>query len=413
MRVIKKTISMITVIRVVIFILIISFCAGLQWHLLQVFNAVGDTIAFNIDNDTADSSLSLIEMNMDRSVSYNILYCLEVLQSPDLPADMKTLWATMSTYFWALLMTLGIALMAAFMLSSLAYGGAMLIDELRKRGKGGWIFSKLFTALIDTIPYILWSILFLSAALSILGHNPASYFAYLQYLLALYLGFGMFLLPFFIQENMRQFHTARHDGVFDGESMSGLSDTRIRLRLLKYRFNRHFFRQVLYASIFMMLFDFSLFSVINTYQEKYLPTVFVQANIYYNENYLPVKNAYGADAFQQLLTAFSEQVTDKHDAYPLVMRLINHPWEMLSASNQEALQRLIAEDPLEITLTVNDDVWDKDSILDQMFLSRNEQNMIFFKALSDYYIFMNVLVLFGLFMIVFLKFDIKKLFYNT
>jgi len=202
--------------------------------------------------------------------------------------------------------------------------------------------------------------------------------------------------------------------------MSGLSDWQIRLRLLHYRFSGAFKRQILYGAIFMMLFDFSLYSIVSTHQPGHTATVFVQGNIYYQKHYreaeIELKLAQSF-SYQELLNAFAAQVPTEHEAQPLAKRLVNRTWEMLDISNRENLQAQLENDEhtFLITITKEDSVesFDQDRLLEQLRLSQKEQEVIFFKHLSNYYIYMNVLVLFGLFMLFFIIFDLRKLFQNA
>ncbi|EDN71543.1 hypothetical protein BGP_0720 [Beggiatoa sp. PS] len=239
----------------------------------------------------------------------------------------------------------------------------------------------------------------------------------------------MFLLPFFVQENTRQFRQARNNGLFDGERMSGLPDWRIRLRLLRYRLLGNFTRQVLYCAIFMMLFDFSFYddeNVKGTYQSahKDKATVFVQAGVYYKgkDGYQGAESFLKADkslsTYRNLLMAFSKQVSPEHSAQPLVKQFLEQPWRILITVNREQLRQLIRTDNLDFSIKLEQKnnqtkIFAKNSFFKNLFLSKNEQNAIFFKYISDYYIYMNVLVLFGMFLLVFSLFDMRKLFQNA
>jgi hypothetical protein len=444
--------------RLLTIVAVLSAFVYFQWPLFQVLEAINDAQVFEnvIGNANIKSGVSLFGAapSIDRGLSDNIFYnFLKDVQPDKNQVDFLTPLAAIKYYFIALLMTLGIALVAALLLSFVAYKTAVWIDDWDVR-RGWWrrALSKFVNYLFDTLPYILWSIVVLWIAVTFYGSYIDYWFSYPTFLFLLYLGFGLFLLPFFVQENVRQFRTARHDGVFIGESMSGLSDKAIRSRLFKYRFWRKIPRQVLYGMIFMMLFDFSLFSVVNSSQPNQTPTVFVQANIHYDA-YLNAKIFSDSSTYRDFLTAFAEQAPVEHQAQPLVKQLLAEPWRILAASNQNELQRLIKNDDHNFEIIIDkgiyQEIWvqeraveefdhkvqertveefdpfqeqaieefdpskPKQRFIEELHLPKHEQDVIFFKYIADYYIYMNVLVLFGLFMIFFLNFDMRKLFHNA
>ncbi len=400
-----KTFLMLTILLIAIGVLLWQ-----QAHLRSVLASVDDAIHNGISCYSAFGQI-------DCKISGNILDHLNQVQSDKTFANNSTLNAINRHYISSLIMTLFIAIFSASILSLLAYRIAMLIDGWEAQHQ--FARASVLEHLFDTLPYILWSIIGLSIAFTILGQNPASEGRYVVFLLLIYLGFGLFLLPFFVQENTRQFRQARNDGVFDGERMSGLSDKRIRLRLLRYRFSSNMARQILYAAIFMMLFDFSLYdgeNVRGSYQLAYTPTVFVQASVYYKRNYQLAELQADSKNYRKLLSAFAEQAPAEHSAQPLVKQLLEQPWQLFVRANQTRLQQLIKQEP-PVSITINSGAqlktYDKNSLLRQLVLSKNEQNAIFFKQISDNHLYMNVLVLFGLFLVVFSLFDLRKLFQNA
>jgi hypothetical protein len=409
-----KTVSKIRLLLVVGIIIAVLGCFGwLQWQIFQVFEAVNDAISFNNSNSNSNSTPG---MSYDYSLSRDILIELKKIQADK--TGLSTLLALNGKYFYALAMTLTLAFFAALVVAFIAYIFAMAIDELEVRGISWW--STFLSSLVDTLPYILWTILFLSLGLSIFGRNPAERQYYYLYLFSLYVGFGWFLLPFFIQEIGRKFRGARHEGVFDGEGMSGLPDWRIRLRLLRYRFGEVFVRQILYCAIFMMLFDFSLYSVVKTYQPEQTPTVFAQGNQYYEGHCRRIKSELDnlSPSYQKLLIAFAEQVPADHSAHSLVKQQISQTWQILATSNRADLQALIENDERTFLITTFDTYgyeysYDEYSLPEALTLSEDEQKVIFFEYLADYYIYMNVLILFILFFVVFMLFDMRKLFENA
>ncbi|EDN71544.1 membrane protein [Beggiatoa sp. PS] len=192
----KKTLLMVVIITVSLLIVLGIF----QWQQKQlhsVFYAVNEAIqsqnAFNKATYSQSKSQpsafgtttkNAPSLHINYKLSGNILGYLNNVQLDKTNAGEATLRAVNKNYLHSLIITLAIAVFSASILSLLAYIIAMQIDGWEAQNK--LIRATFLEYLFDTLPYILWSIIWLSFALTLFGNNPAStgryFFVFVLYL---------------------------------------------------------------------------------------------------------------------------------------------------------------------------------------------------------------------------------------
>lgn len=180
-------------------------------------------------------------------------------------------------YGCQLLPTVGIALLIGGCIVCLCYiiGAVLFFFELSGLS---WL-ARGIEELLDSLPYILWLFPFLPIVLWIAEQG----LSYWWYMAALYLSFGMFLLSFYIRDFYREFKSDYRSGIFDGERVTGTSEWMIYWRLLRFKHIPDVARKIIYTIVFVMLMEYSMFTLLNysTMNDQY--TVFNQGNLYYEQ----------------------------------------------------------------------------------------------------------------------------------
>jgi len=323
---------------------------------------------------------------------------------PGPPAARSALAGINLAYGKQLLFTLAVVLPVAVVLAAFAFVLAFLVEQAERRGWRG--LSGRVVEILDAVPYILWTIPAIFLALVLLRSRPfGGRLPYPLYLALIFLGFGTFLLVFYLRQNRHRIIAQRV--VLDGERMSGIGEVRLFWRLFRFHFAPTTFpRQALYAAVFIMLLDFTFFTILPTHQPGKPSTVFAEGN-YYHELTLHAH----ADAacgrpvcYLQTLERLERSGAGDAQLTAAAQAILSHPGRALDLERRQDLcHRLQAASE---TATAADRTF-LGELAQSLELPGIEQEAIFFQQLAHFYIRLNCCVAFAFFFIVFIVFDAR------
>lgn len=315
------------------------------------------------------------------------------------PLDLTAsgLWARFNLHYLSqLAYSFAILLPVGVVIAVLAFASAVLLFDLQRRGRLRLVQG--LDTVLDALPYILWVIPALTLAYWLWDRPWGMSTPYWAYLGVLFLGFGAFLLPFFIHTNLRRLLMLERRGILDGERVTGASEPVIYLRMLGFEMRRLFVYQVLYTMLFAMLLEFSAFEVVEFEQPRERYTVFTQANILSAraDNAALHAGAGRELTHRELLERLAVQAGDA----PWARSLAVHPAaafdpEVRAAASRFAREGLAALEPQER-------LW-VEQALDQRDA---DQRDLFFDVLDGFYFWTNTALVFGLFAALFIFFDL-------
>jgi hypothetical protein len=286
--------------------------------------------------------------------------------------------------------------MLIYMLAALAEEGANRLAPWRG-------IPERFVDIFDQMPYILWSLLGISVAGWFFSSQPLGrmpeWFYHAGYRLITLTGFGLFLFVFLFREQRDRLRTLRRSGIIDAERVTGISPPRIYQRLFWYRFKPLYLRQVLYLALFIMLLEFSFNIIYPFHKPGGGETVFYR----------------GGDLFRKAGTA-NETARISHGQAGTPLEALRRRLEQLAAADAEV--RSLLRQP-------------EESIASRRWLAQVAQTAVpgsgdeapgawprlkeidrlaaYWSAQRDAYIALNALVLFSMFMLVFVLFDLPVL----
>lgn len=310
-------------------------------------------------------------------------------------------------YLGQLLFTLALVLPVALVLAAAAFVLAFAVEQAERKGWQG--LSNRLIDLIDGVPYILWTIPFILLALAIHRTRPFDWRPpYWLYLALVFLGFGAFLLVFFLRQNRQQIVSQRV--VLDGERMTGIGETRLFWRLFRFSFLPATFpRQWLYGAVFIMLFDFSFFTVLPTHQPGKTSTVFAEGNYLYERTLTARADAGCAfrDCYLEQLEQLSAAPLADAELAATVAATLRHPGLALDVERRRDVCQRVRQEGR--NAGSEESRRRLDELSRTLELSASEQEAIFFGRLSRFYIQLNCCVTFALFFTVFMVFDARVL----
>lgn len=327
--------------------------------------------------------------------------------APGRPLARSWLASVNAAYGEQLLFTLALVLPVALLLAAAAFIAAFLVEQAER--KGWQRLSGHLIEVIDSVPYILWTIPSILLALAIYRTRPFGWRPpYPLYLALIFLGFGAFLLVFYLRQNRHQIISQRV--VLDGERMTGIGEARLFWRLFRFNFARTTFpRQFLYAAVFIMLLDFSFFTVLPTHQPGKAATVFGEGNQFYDRALTARVDSGCAyrDCYLEQLGRLAEAKVSDAELDALVTATLERPGRALDLERRQAICRSVRKAGR--TASSAEERRLLDDLSQTLELSATEQEAIFFGQLSRFYIELNCCLTFALFFIVFMAFDARVL----
>jgi hypothetical protein len=295
--------------------------------------------------------------------------------------------------------TLLLLLPAGLLIALIAFAVGQLLYHLHRRGRiasAGTIDS-----LLDALPYILWLLPALSLAYLLWDEPYGLRFPYWSYLAIIFIGFGVFLLPFHIHTNRQRLLVLDRNGLLDGERATGMSEWRIVRRLLRFEMRRLFLYQALYASLFMMLMEFAAFEIVEFDQPRQRYTLFTQANILAEQAQGAVKDAAMNRELSHLQLLDGDIVEPPSNAADWAARLAITPAAALNPAVHRAIvaHAQASKDSLPAA---------QRGALSAAFEQRPaDQQALFFGVLSGAYFRLNLALVLGLFAGLFVWFDLR------
>lgn len=294
------------------------------------------------------------------------------------------------------------------------------------RTRAARIFHGLTQALdhvIDVLPYVILFLPFLHLALDIYTVSPHSLFLYYAYLAIIFFGAGMFLLPFFLSENRQRFSEAARGGILDLERTMGVPAWRIYVRLIVHKWRGPLLRQVTYACVFVLLFDFS-YSFVTRFDQPQMPkTVFQQAGYLFakQRDAISRQKAAGNGSLQTMATSLAGQPSSDAraaKACPLDQQFVATLSAVQAVAALRAAAERLVDQPLRalypkerrcfrqlrdaVVLTGREDLPDPR-------LSGADQDYIVSSAFLEYYFVLDGVSVLFLLALVFLLFDLRDL----
>jgi hypothetical protein len=298
--------------------------------------------------------------------------------------------------------TLCLVLPVAALLPLLVYMLAALVEEGVNRVAPWRSIPERVIELFDQLPYILWSLIAISTAFWFFhaqpfGRLPESLY-HAAYRLITLTGFGLFLFVFLFREQRDRLRSLQRSGIIDAERVTGISSLRIYQRLFRYRFKPVFLRQMLYLALFIMLLEFS-FNIIHPFHMAGgAETVFSHGGELFRQARRADRNAllaHGEDTTpQKTLQQWAEQPGERGTA---ATRLLTYPELLIGpspwglSSDQAPSGGMGASDNSGLRLQPID------------------RQAAYWAAQRDAYIALNALMLFSLFMLLFIRFDLPVL----
>lgn len=317
------------------------------------------------------------------------------------PTDGLRRWGAFNLYYLGQLgYTLLLLLPVGLFVAALGFISAVVLFRLHRGGRSGWARS--LDTLLDALPYILWVFPVLSLAYCVWDQPWGIHWPYWFYLMILFFGFAVFLLPFFIQTDLRRLLGLERSGVLDGERVTGVSELRIYLRLLRFELRRLFAYQVLYAVLFAMLLEFSAFEIIEFNQPRAAYTVFTQGNIYLNLANKARKYAH-ADRPLSHRDLMSRVVTDiaPPPGAGWARRLAVTPAAALDPAVRVAALAHLQGRPNALSGV------DAETLGRACEQGQADQRELFFAVIADFYFWSNTALVFGLFAALLIGFDLR------
>jgi hypothetical protein len=225
------------------------------------------------------------------------------------------------------------------------------------------------------------------------------------YLLIIFMGFGGFLFVFLFREQRARVKALRRSGIIDGERVTVISVFLIYARLFRFRFLALYIRQCLYLLLFILLLDFSFNVIQPIHQPGGRDTVFSRGGTLSKQAEKAHFQAKLAPGYQRALDELLgrlrleyDQETHTDQKEYISVRL-SHPVWLISPRTREILsesgQRQAGGD-LKMSLEIP-------------ALSPAQREALYFAVLQDTYISLNRLLLFSLFMLIFVGFDLRIL----
>ena len=306
-------------------------------------------------------------------------------------------------YLDELLWTIGLIFLPTILMCTLAYLLAYWADETESLV---WRYpARIFLEAINYLPYILWSLLFIFIATRLWRMRVVPYEVYYM---IIYLGFAMFLIFFFVRQNRRRILSLRRKGFLQSERMMGFGSIKRCYYLFRLQFIKTTFaRQLIFATVFVMLMEFS-FSYIRPFQHSgYQHTVFSSGRYYYSEKQLSSAN----NGFQDFLLKIVEQIPKGTNTYIQTISLLEKPSAIMLQVERDTLQEKLDKDLIyanENKPQLYDQLMRIKSELFEIPFTHQEFEKLFYEQISDFYIQVNRCLVFALFFFGFFIFDMKE-----
>lgn len=370
-------------------------------------------------------------------LSYRIEDFIEDLHGvkTDAADQPSLLWAFYRGYLTKLVYTVLLVAPPAILMCLICYILSCVYEEMNRKG---WRWATVWSMeIIDALPYILWVIPFvylagwfmtggqdltrlvqngLNGMLDLVGagYRVRLEFPYAVYIMTYFLGFSLFLLLFFFKQNVRKIKDLRAYGILDGLRIAGIGNVRLYARLFRVQFSgTTFIRQCLYAVVFIMLFDFSFYSVHRVYNPGREMTVFAEAGRHFRDvDWLKNKlKSRVTTSYQMVLEKLDRMDNIRPPLSDKIDELLQSPGLILDINHRKALENLLSEKMHQGSQ--NGRYWqnqtDLNALKQRLVLRTDEQDYIFFSVISDCYTRTNIAFIFLLFFSLFLLFDLKGL----
>ncbi|WP_028314631.1 ABC transporter permease [Desulfatibacillum aliphaticivorans] len=293
---------------------------------------------------------------------------------------------------------------AALLIAAFSFVFAFICEESRHYSfkRIGSILADLF----DSVPYILWALLFIVFARGLVRKYGAPNWLYI---LIVFTGFGLFLFSFLLRQNRRRILAIRKTGLFDAERMMGIGNFRLCFDLFYRQFLfRTFIRHVLYVAVFIMILDFS-FSIIAPYNDPIKEnSVFCTGGYYYNQvDYLntlsKAQNREGKNFRDFLLEV---KTLEDENASNKAAFMLRHHYAIIDPDQRKELRHYLSQ------AKKNKKDSEKAKQLESSsynFLHPVEHETLFYDGIVNYYRKMNSMAIFFLLLLTFIFFDLSEL----
>jgi len=410
-------------IRIILIVGILIFSGVVLYIEIDLFTHVEALIsAFNQTPHCLEQNTSIDDEFgggiLDGSLPIRICVWINQLQDSSANIDLSpwaAWWDINKQYLFQFFYTVSLLLPIAILISILAYALASLAHIIDR----WWGFGDFLVNGLDWFPYILWTLPFIGFAVALSAADLPGFL----YLLVIFFGFGMFLVPFFARHNRRQLLTLQAIGMLDGERLVGYSELKILVRLFRYQFlSTIFIRHCIYCVLFIALMDYCFSSIINYRGIDQNRTVFNEASFLYQKADLHKQEArgHGPLALSQLVALQNFGVMDK-DILLALNRFFDEPTFLLIPQARNDFRNAIkmrVSDPNN-ALSRNTEKKSKDPTpldtktalhdwLNLFSVTVDEQESIYLARLSSFYVSINSSIVFLLFFIMFIYFDLKR-----
>lgn len=383
-------------------LVIIAAVAYAELMALDVFRSVAASAA---PETAATGSITDIATPLSSNVQSSLRDLGNLQDQPRPDLDIAATWSALNLrYLCQLVYGAILVLPVALLVGMLAYLAAVLLLKLDRSGRQG--MAGLLDTALDALPYALWMLPALTLAYALDRGALNVRWPYEVYLMVVFFGFGTFLLPFFIHACLRQLRALERSGILAGELVTGSSEAVVFRRLWWYELRGISAYQVIYCLLFIVLLEYSAFTILEFNKPLQQRTAFTQANIYHAAAVdwrLKAEAEKDGFSFRDALAEL-EQYAPELAQQPWLPRALSHQTAVLEhgvrTGAQDALYQYAERVPPDRL----------DALVEGLQVPSTEQNAAYFAGLSGFYFWLNAALVFGLFVWLLVGFDIPTLF---